>query len=133
MPRTLVTELHDPEARAALSEAVAALLLRWGVHPINQPRLLGLADATPLVAGAPVPDDPEVLERVGHLLAIDRNLRARYPHNPACADDWMTTAQPALDGKTPLEVVLVEGVHGMQRVRELLEPARRPSPAQETH
>ena len=120
MTRTLLPAVHSPETRQALAEAVLAVLGDWGVAPAKQAELLGLADAAPLSQGQPLPDDPGVLERAGHLLGIERALKRRYPDDPAARHAWLMLPAAELGGQPPLRVML-DGVEGIKRVRSLLE------------
>ncbi len=120
MTRTLLPEVHNPDTRQALAEAVLGVLGGWGVHPAKQAELLGLADTAPLSQGQPLPDEPGVLERAGHLLAIERALKRRHPDDPAARQAWLMLPAAALDGQPPLRVML-DGMDGIKRVRSLLE------------
>jgi hypothetical protein len=120
MMRTFLSELNSPEARQALAESVLAVLDAWGIHPAKQAELLGLADTAPFRHGQPLPADPDVLERVGHLLGIERTLRRLCPDDPASRQAWLMLPDVRLDGHSPLRVML-EGLEGIKRVRTLLE------------
>jgi hypothetical protein len=124
MTRTLLPEVHDPETRLALAEAVLGVLDGWGVAPAKQAELLGLADIAPLIPGAPLPDDPDVLERAGHLLGIERALKRRHPDDPAARHAWLMFPAAELGGQPPLRVML-DGVKGIERVRTLLDTGAR--------
>ena len=118
---TLVPEFRSPEARQALAEVILAMFERWDVHELNQAMLLGIADVTKLKQGKPLSDDAAVLERVGHLLAIDRALLRRYPSQPHYRDRWVSSAQPQLGGRAPLELMLVGGLQAIKQVRAVIE------------
>lgn len=121
MAETLVPEITDAEARKALGEAVRAVLERWGLPEPVQAGLLGLsrmADLTP--AEAPL-GDHDLWERIGHLLAIVRALRAAYPYRPQFRDRWIAEPHERLGGRTPLEVMLAGGVEGVREVRGVAE------------
>jgi hypothetical protein len=118
MTRTLLPELHGAETRLALAEAVLAVLAEWGIYPAKQTELLGLA--APLDPAQPLPDDPAVLERAGHLLAIERALKRLHPDDPAARHAWLMFPAEALGGRPPLRVML-DGMAGIERVRALLE------------
>lgn len=120
MTRTLLPEIHTPETRQALAEAVFAVLGEWGVYPAKQAELLGLADIAPLNQAQPLPDDPAVLERAGHLLGIERALKRHYPYDPAERHGWLMFPVAELGGQPPLRVML-DGLEGIKRVRSLLE------------
>jgi hypothetical protein len=121
MPKTLVPELTDPESRKALAEAVTAVLRRWGLTPTDQSTLLGLKQPRELEPEEALPEDPALMERVGHLLAIERALRRLYPYQERQRDRWITTPEPRLARKAPLEAMLARGIEGIRTVRELLE------------
>ena len=118
MTRTLLPEIHTPETLAALADAVLAVLADWGVAPAKQVELLGLA--APHIPGQPLPDDPGVLERAGHLLGIERALKRRYPDDPAARHAWLMLPENGLGAQPPLRVML-DGVEGIRRARSLLE------------
>jgi hypothetical protein len=118
MTRTLLPEVHDPETRHALAEAVFGVLGGWGVALAKQAELLGLG--APLDPLQPLPDDADVLARAGHLLGIERALKRHYPDDPAARPAWLMLPAAELDGQPPLRVML-DGVDGIKRVRSLLE------------
>lgn len=118
---TLVPALRDLESRKALMEAILAQFERWGVHRYNQPVLLGMDEMSVLRQGNPLPDDVAVLERVGHLLAIDRALLKLYPDSPITRDRWISSPQPQLGGKSALELMLLGGLQAIKDVRVMLE------------
>jgi hypothetical protein len=120
MTKTFVTELKSREARTALADALLALFKQWGIHQINQIELLGMRDLTKLQQGKPLPDEEEVLERAGQLLAIERTLKKLYPYHPGRRDDWIFKRNPMLDGIPPINLML-EGVDGIKKVRELVD------------
>lgn len=127
MARTRIPELREAASRKALSEVVSALLERWQLDEKDQLALLGLTDASKLASyrqGAPLGKDRELLERVGHLLAIDRVLQAIYPLAPEIRDGWIKMKDFSLGNKTPLEVVRLQGVNGLRQVRRQLETGR---------
>jgi hypothetical protein len=119
--KTLVPELRDMESRKALAEAVNGLLERWGLNPADRSALLAMKARGEPARDEPLPDDPAVLERAGHLLAIERALRRLYPYQPQLRDRWVSTAAPGLRGRPPIEVMLAGGVEGIRTVREVAE------------
>ena len=123
MIETLLTQVRDHETRQVLGECVVALFRRWSLDDIDQAALLGMRASAPLHNGEAVPDDPLVLARVGHLLAIDRALHALYRYAPRERDGWVTSSDPHLDGRTPLSIMLDHGLAGIVAVREQLDAA----------
>ena len=119
MPDTLLPQLETPEAQKAVIDAVTALLSRWGLHEAKQAELLGLSDISAAREGTILTGDPEILERVGNLLAIGRALRKLFPDDLA-ADWWVTSPNEEYGGFSPL-VIMLGGLDGIQRVRAFLE------------
>ena len=121
MTDTLLPQLEDPEARAALVEVIFALFERWHMHELNQARLLGV-DSVPDIKRNKFPEDASrVLEHIGQLLAIDRALLKFFPYEPTARDQWIFVPQPKLENETPLTIMLEQGIEGIRKVRELLE------------
>ncbi len=116
MPRTLVPELKTSESRKALADALRGILDSWHVHEVNQAALLGIPNVSRLKRGEPLPDDPLVLERAGHLSAIYRVLKKRYPYQPKRREQWINLEEDRFNGKTPLEYMLAEGLEGIKHV-----------------
>lgn len=121
MHKTLLPELQDPEARKAVSEVLIALFDRWQLHELNQAQLLGLENISFLRQDKMLPDTPAVLERAGHLFAIDRALLKRFPYQSGYRDRWVTIPLPQFGGESPLQVMLTRGLEGMQRVQKYLD------------
>lgn len=121
MHETLIPQITDPDARKAIFEALMALFDRWHLHTLNQVQLLGLVDGSNFLVDRELPDDPAVLERVGHLLAIDRALLKLHPYSETFRDHWIDRPEPAFDGISPLEIMLTNGSDGIKKVRELVE------------
>jgi hypothetical protein len=124
MNETLVPHLKGEQARKALAEAVTALFDRWHLSQADQLILLGLTDSEALVGyrqGMPLPDDPDLLVRVGHLLAIYRALQEIYGRDPVLCDWWMLAKDFLLGNRSPLEVVRKEGLEGLKVIRRSLE------------
>ena len=70
--------------------------------------------------GVALPEDRDSLERLSYLLAIERSVRTAFPHSPSMAHLWITTPSHHFAGRTPLEVMLSDGVGGMETVARFL-------------
>jgi hypothetical protein len=121
LPDTLVPELKGAETRQALAEVIIALLNRWELHIDNQGELLGITDMGRILQERQLPDDVELLQRMGHLLAIERALKNLYPYAPTDRDRWVWKPNEYFTGKSPLQIMLEEGVSGIRRVRKGIE------------
>jgi len=117
----------DDADRVQFARAVMTLLDDWGVAPDQRIVLLGLPEATKPRALAryrqdtPLPDDNDLLLRVGRLLAIQHALEFTFPHNPQMASYWITTDNDWFGGRKPLDIMLAEGAAGIERVARHLE------------
>lgn len=121
MQKTWLPEVKDVDTRRALAVAILALFASWQLHEVNQAALLGLHDMAGLHKGEPLPQDNEVLERAGHLLAIGRALRKAYPQQLAPRTHWISSSNTKLFGATPLQYMLAGDVETMRQIRTLAE------------
>lgn len=121
MKKTLLPELEDAESRRAIAEVIIELLQRWELHEINQACLLGLPSIVELREGKLLMADKNVMQRVGHLLAIHRALQKKFPNQPLQRDHWVLTPNASLNNDIPLSVMLDKGLDGILLVRELVE------------
>ncbi len=123
MNPSLLSGLREPEARRALAEAITALFDYWHLSLAERQLLLGLSDPGALDRyreGEPLADHPQLLERAGHLLAIDRALREAYPDSSGFRRNWIRTPDSSFGGQSPLEVVRRRGLVGLRRIRDHL-------------
>jgi hypothetical protein len=119
MAETYLSGVHSEEGRRALAEVVLALFRRWGIDEEQQAALLGMAEVGALWKGGALPNTMSVLERAGLLLAIDRMLKMLFADEPLMQDTWVEFPNGALEGCSPLKVML-EGEEGLRRVHGLL-------------
>ncbi len=123
-------EMHSAEPdRGALAKMVIQLFEHWKLSTEEQLALLGLGAAsrsalTRYRKGEPLAQSRDLLERVGNLLAIHKNLRLLFPHNRDLAYAWMSTRNKAFGGRTPAEVVSEIGFAGLLMVRSYLDRVR---------
>ena len=121
-----MTEGLSPRERVDLTRAAFEILGTWEVAPALQPLLLGLPPGTRTrdlnryrLSGA-LPLEADVYERIALLTEIDNALHKLFPHNPVSGGLWVTTPAPRLGGATPLEIMLEQGLEGIQLVLDLL-------------
>lgn len=124
MPETWLHLLEDPVSRQVVIDAISALFKRWQLHPVNQAELLGLSDMSDLEQYILSSKDPLVFERIGHLLAIDRDLLQRFPYQASKRDQWIWQSLPQLHDQSPMAFMLREGIDGMKLIRHMLEPQK---------
>ena len=124
MPETWLQQLQDPVSRQVVIEAINSLFKRWRLHPVNQAELLGLSDMSELDQYTLPNKDPSVFERIGHLLAIDRDLLQHYPYQASKREQWIWQSLPQLHDQTPMAFMLREGLNGIKFIRQILESKR---------
>jgi len=116
----------EPKARADLARVIMQVLDQWELEPGQKVSLLGLPESIRArslrryLQGTPLPDDQATDQRISHLLSIDRALHTVLPHNAAGARLWITIPNPLFRDRTPLDVMLTDGLVGMQRIIEHL-------------
>lgn len=118
-------EQFDPrgrDMRAAESNALLRVLDAWRVTPEEEAALLDidLRTLNGYLDGRPLADDPALLARVGHLLAIHKALRLRYGERPEFMREWLRLPNVKLGGRQPLEVMLT-GLGGPAELRRHLD------------
>lgn len=118
--------MSDQDHRAELARLVMQILDEWEVEPEDQPKLLGLPDKTRVRAlnryrqGDPLPEDATTEQRLSCLLSIHKALLTVLPHNTAMVRYWVTSPNPRFANRTPLDVMLADGLAGMKQVVEVL-------------
>ncbi len=115
--------------RGALARMTIQLFDHWQLAADDQLALLGLAAGNRAALsryrkGEPLAASRDLLERVGYLLGIHKNLRLLFPHDRELAYAWMSTRNRAFDGRSPVEVIREWGFAGLLMVRAYLDRAR---------
>lgn len=122
----MATELSYEE-RVQVTRAVVRVLGTWGVTAEQQGLLLGLAattrqrDMNRYRLGACLPDVDDVYARVVLLLRVDAAIRLVFPHCGAAADLWVTTPLRRFGGLAALDVMIEDGLNGMECVMDALD------------
>jgi hypothetical protein len=118
-----------PQDRADLSRIIIDILENWEVRPADQINLLGLPSTTRprhmkrYGEDLCLPEDPDVWQRVEHLVGIAEALRTSYPRNPAMGGVWLNRRNYRFDDRSPLAAMLEDGMEGMMAVRVHLDCA----------
>lgn len=126
-PRAI--DLNSKDARSRLAKQISVLFGHWQLNSDEQLALLGLepgsrASLARYRKGEPLAASRDLLERVGSLLAIHKNLRLLFPHNRDLAYAWMGTRNRAFGGRRPVDLVADHGFTGLLMVRAYLDRAR---------
>lgn len=120
---------YSRDERASLSKLVTRLFEKWELPTDQQLALLGISidsrsTLTRYRRGEPVGPNRDLLDRIGHLLAIHKNLRLLFPRQPERIYGWMRQRNRAFEGRTPAEAVAEFGFPGLLMVRAYLDRAR---------
>jgi hypothetical protein len=121
--------MPNNDERLALTQGIVGLLDHWGVSAEGQVSILALPAGTRAGAmrqfrkNTPFPDDQRVLERIEHLLGIADALRTAYPRNANMDAIWMNRPNRQFDQRTPLAVMIEDGLDGVIMVRAHLDCA----------
>lgn len=113
---------HARDLRAAETNALLRLFEAWALSTAQQAALLNV-DARALAQyldGRPLADDPALLVRVRHLLAIHKVLRLRYNRDAKVIHEWLHLPCSRLQGRCPLDVMLASA-EGLRSLRQHLE------------
>jgi hypothetical protein len=129
MGTVLERDVTAAEDRGVLAKMIMALFDHWKLPTEDQAALLGIATSnraalTRYRKGEPIGTSRDQFERVGHLLAIHKNLRLLFPRNRDLAYRWMSTRNRAFNNFTPVEIIKEWGFSGLLMVRSYLDRAR---------
>jgi hypothetical protein len=116
------------EERGQMALQVMDVLREWEVDPEVQLSLLGLdarqlRDLSRYKRGTPLPEEFAVLERAQHIVGIQQALLTIYPLNHRMASFWLRMRNRNLRS-IPLELMLQDGIAGMDRVWRILDCTR---------
>jgi uncharacterized protein (DUF2384 family) len=113
--------------RKKLTKIIIRLLDEWDLKTAEQLRLLGLRETSRNMLKNYrdqvniLPFDQDKLERAGLLLNIYKNIYDLYPENANLRKTWIKRTNTMLGNKTPLEIMLENGLFGMADVMRFLD------------
>lgn len=113
--------------RITLGRMVVNVLDDWGIKASDQLNMLALPEGTSThmlkryVNGTPLPDKPEIMLRVEHLLGIADALRTTFPRNSQVALIWLKQPCKRLRRRRPMDIILEGGLSGLITVRTHLD------------
>ena len=121
-----LNENDTEQDRGTLAKMVTHAFDLWKIDTDAQLSLLGLAasnraELSRYRKGEPLADNPDLIQRVGHLLAIHKSLRQLFPQDRDLAYAWMTQINRAFDHRTPVGVIREQGLPGLQAVHTYLD------------
>lgn len=115
------------EDRVYLTRTIISLLESWGIGVSEQIAILALpAEVSPrnmrlFQMDTPFPDDPDVMERIEHLIGIADALRTTFPRNPQMGPLWMHRRNKHFRRRTPVALMIEDGLDGVIAVRTHLD------------
>jgi hypothetical protein len=120
-----MTGMSDEE-RLELTRGILSMLEEWEIASGDQLILLGMAGAPArevnrLRDSRPLPDDPEIMSRVEHLIAIADALRTTYPFSKRMGKLWMHKPNRKFRQRTPVATMVEDGIMGLISVRSYLD------------
>lgn len=113
--------------RVELGRMVTNMLDEWGIKASDQVNILALPDGTPTRMlrryqdNTPLPNDPDVLKRVEHLMGIADALRTTFPRNARIGLLWLKQPCKRLRRRRPLDIMVEDGLSGLITVRTHLD------------
>lgn len=120
------TNLTDPENAKKLTQMVMRMFGHWKLSATDQLQLLGLSPSSRSMlsryrTGKAGPSSPDMLDRIGWLLSIHKNLRTLYPENKEICYSWIKRQNHFLGNWTPLEIMKRQRLIGIHRIAQLLD------------
>ena len=119
--------LADEATRRDLARVLAALFAKWNLPGDVQLALLGLSPESRKLlpqyrrGERALPNTRDTLDRAGYLLGIHKGLRLLFPDDASLRYAWVTRRNRLLGERTPLEVMLDEGLVGLARVARFVD------------
>lgn len=109
---------------SALTQAVVDHMDEWKIAPEEMIEVLGISDvAKPRQLSAYrkgdklLPQTSDVMKRIDHIVGIADALRTTFPFSSQMRVMWLRKPHRRFQKRTPLSVMLSEGVSGLQKVR----------------
>ncbi len=117
------------EDKGTLAGMIIQLLDTWEIDSAKQIVFLSLPEKTPLRAirkyrqNTPFPENDILMEKIEHIIGIADALRTTYPRNSQMGAQWMNKPHRRFGGRTPVNIMLNEGISGFIAVRSQLDCA----------
>lgn len=117
------------EDRTELTRMIMTLLDSWSIRSEHQISILSLPASTRLRMlrryrdNTPFPDDQKIMERIEHLVGIAEALHTTFPRNANMAAQWMNQPHRRFSNRTPVSMMIEEGLSGIISVRAQLDCA----------
>lgn len=122
-----VPNLADEATRIDLARVVATLFSRWQLPADVQLALLGMSPESRKVLALyrrgerALPNARDTLDRAGYLLGIHKSLRLLFPEDETLRFSWVQRRNRLLGDRTPLQVMVEDGLLGLARVARFVD------------
>jgi hypothetical protein len=126
-PAQLDTSFAAEQPRRDIARVLAALFEKWTLPTEAQLALLGMSPESRKVLAQyrrgerPLPNNRDVLDRAGYLMGIHKGLRLLFPEDESLRYSWVHRRNQILGGRTPLEVMLDDGLVGLARIARFID------------
>jgi len=120
-------DLGTEASRKVLAKALVALFDHWQLSQDQMLALLGMAPTSKSVLPAyrrgerPLPASRDVADRASFLLRIHKGVRMLYPRDSELRYGWVHRPKESLEGKSPLEIMLKDGLVGVARMARFVD------------
>jgi transcriptional regulator with XRE-family HTH domain len=122
---------NPEELQRVLGAAFWKIVEHYGLTQKDVAILLGIKEnrqrLSALKKDEAIPEDPDKLLRVSHLIGIHKNLRILFPHHREVAYAWLKTKRELFQGRSAMEFIAEDPLQSMTRlysVRRLLDQIR---------
>lgn len=127
LPANAFPALTDETTRRDLARVIAALFEKWALPADTQLVLLGMSPESRKVLAQyrrgerALPNTRDTLDRAGYLLGIHKGLRLLFPEDEALRYSWVRRRNSLLGERTPLEVMIEDGLVGLARIARFVD------------
>jgi hypothetical protein len=110
-----------------LAQAVMSTLDEWKLDGENILSIMAFPDdikvrhLSQFRRSRAFPDNPDVNERLRHILGIIDALSTSYPTNPRMSLFWMTRNSKKFQNRTPIQVIIEDDLEGLITIRKHLD------------
>lgn len=112
------------EEMNALTQAVIDHMDEWKISSEEMISILGMSKSMKVrhlpqyrQGDKSLPQTEEVMQRIDHIVGIADALRTTFPFSNQMRVMWLRKPHRRFQRRAPLQVILDEGVNGLQRVR----------------
>jgi hypothetical protein len=117
---------YAPAEIEAMQRAVGAIFARWGVSDVDAAVILGGISPKTFRRWRDREYgrvNRDLADRMSYILGIHKALRIIFAQ-PAQGYSWMSQANAAFGGRTPLQLLLRGGMDDLRRLRRYLDSVR---------